>query len=100
MPNPPVAPAHVLDQFRLAGRRALVTGGSKGLGKVIATALAQAGADVVLVSRTLAECESAAAAIAAETGRVATGLAADVSVAADVERLAAQLEATPIDILI
>ena len=72
MTNPP---AHVLDQFKLDGRRALVTGGSKGLGKVIATALAQAGADVVLVSRTLPECEAAAAAIAGETGRIAIALA-------------------------
>jgi NAD(P)-dependent dehydrogenase (short-subunit alcohol dehydrogenase family) len=89
----------VLDQFRLTNRRALVTGGAKGLGKVIATALAQAGADVVITSRTLADCESTAAEVQkAVPGRKATPLAADVSLAADVDRLAAQ--SGPIDILV
>ncbi len=41
----------VMDRFRLDGRAALVTGGTKGLGRVIAEALASAGADVV-VART------------------------------------------------
>jgi NAD(P)-dependent dehydrogenase (short-subunit alcohol dehydrogenase family) len=91
-------PATVLDQFRLTSRRALITGGAKGLGKVIATALAQAGADVVITSRTLIDCESTAAEIQSSTSRKATPLAADVSLAADVDRLAAQCG--PIDILV
>ena len=94
MPNP----ANVLDQFRLTGRRALITGGSKGLGKVMATALAQAGADIVITSRTLADCESTAAELQKSTGRKATPIAADVSNSADVDRLAAR--SGPIDILI
>ena len=53
------AQKNVLDFFRLDGRRALVTGGAKGLGLIIATALAEAGADVAIASRTLAECETA-----------------------------------------
>lgn len=94
---------NVMDLFRLDGRRALVTGGSKGLGRVIAGALAQAGADVAVVSRTLGECETAAAEIAAETGRKTAAFAADVTRAADVDRMADSMESAlggPIDILV
>ncbi|QEL15078.1 SDR family NAD(P)-dependent oxidoreductase [Limnoglobus roseus] len=92
----------VLDLFRLTGRRALVTGGTKGLGRVISQALAEAGADVAVVSRTPADCEEAAAAIRAATGRQTLGVAGDVTAAADVDRLAARVEGEfgPIDILV
>jgi NAD(P)-dependent dehydrogenase (short-subunit alcohol dehydrogenase family) len=88
----------VLDLFRLDGRRAVVTGGSKGLGRAIAQALAEAGAEVVLVSRNQSECDAAAAAIQAATGRPARGVAADVTVAAEVDRLAAACG--PVDVLV
>lgn len=42
----------ILDKFHLKGRIAVVTGGTKGIGKAIAVALAEAGADIVAVSRT------------------------------------------------
>ncbi len=88
----------VLNQFRLDGRRALITGGPKGLGREMAQAFSEAGAEVVLVSRTLSECDAAAAAITAATGRPAFAQAADVSRADDVRRLAG--EVGTIDILV
>ena len=45
----------VLDSFRLNGRTALVTGGSRGLGRAMAGALAEAGADLILVGREQAQ---------------------------------------------
>jgi len=53
----------------LAGQVALVTGGSRGLGLAMATAFAEAGADVVIASRKLDVCEEAATAISTATGR-------------------------------
>jgi NAD(P)-dependent dehydrogenase (short-subunit alcohol dehydrogenase family) len=92
----------VLETFRLDGKVALVTGGARGLGLTMATALAEAGADVALTGRTIGPGEAAAAAIAAATGRRAKAFAADVTSVGDIERLAASVESTlgPIDILI
>ncbi|HXE51768.1 MAG TPA: SDR family NAD(P)-dependent oxidoreductase [Tepidisphaeraceae bacterium] len=93
---------NVLDQFRLDGRRALVTGAARGLGKVIATALAQAGADVVVTSRTLGDCQVVADEIARETGRKTHAIAADVSRIGEVAGLFASAQAAigPLDILV
>ncbi len=49
--------------FRLDGRRAVVTGGGRGIGLAAAAALAEAGADVTLIARTSSEIEAAAAAM-------------------------------------
>jgi NAD(P)-dependent dehydrogenase (short-subunit alcohol dehydrogenase family) len=92
----------VIDQFRLDGRRALITGAARGLGKVIAMALAEAGADVAVASRTLEECQKTAAEISQQTGRKAHAIAADVTRAAEVAGLVAATQAAvgPIDILV
>jgi NAD(P)-dependent dehydrogenase (short-subunit alcohol dehydrogenase family) len=78
---------NVLDRFKLNGKTALVTGGARGLGKTMATALAEAGADIALAGRSLESCEAAAKEIAAATGRTVRAFAADVTISADVDRL-------------
>jgi NAD(P)-dependent dehydrogenase (short-subunit alcohol dehydrogenase family) len=78
-----------LEAFKLDGRVAVVTGGNRGLGRVMARALAGAGADVTVVSRQQAQAEQAAAEIGKETGRETLGVGADVTRADDVERMVA-----------
>jgi NAD(P)-dependent dehydrogenase (short-subunit alcohol dehydrogenase family) len=62
----------------LDGKRVLITGGSRGLGRAMALGMAQAGADLVLVSRKIEACREAAASIAEETGRDVGALACHV----------------------
>lgn len=64
--------------FRLDGRRALVTGAGRGIGLALAAALAEAGAETVLVARSADEVAAAADAIR-EAGGTATGAALDVT---------------------
>jgi 2-deoxy-D-gluconate 3-dehydrogenase len=59
----------ILDRFKLDGQTALVTGCKSGIGKAIATALAQAGADIIGVSATLETEGSAVAQAVTATGR-------------------------------
>ena len=65
--------------FGLTGKVALVTGGSKGLGRIAVETLARAGADVAFCSRHQEEAETAAREIAEETGQTILGFKADVS---------------------
>jgi NAD(P)-dependent dehydrogenase (short-subunit alcohol dehydrogenase family) len=91
----------VLDKFRVEGRRLMVTGGSRGLGRAMALAIAEAGADVILTGRT----EETLAATADEIralGRQVWTIAADMADPADCERACRDALAIPgrIDILI
>jgi NAD(P)-dependent dehydrogenase (short-subunit alcohol dehydrogenase family) len=88
--------------FDLSGKTALVTGGSKGLGKAMARALAEAGADIVISSRHENELRPALDEIVHGTGRRGRYLVADMSKRTEAARLAkAALEQTGrIDILI
>ncbi|MDV6262746.1 SDR family NAD(P)-dependent oxidoreductase [Rhodococcoides yunnanense] len=65
-------------QFDLSGRVALITGGSRGLGKAMAFGLAQAGADVIIASRDFESCQVTAEEIEQATGRRAFPIAAHV----------------------
>lgn len=68
----------VFDQFSLAGRHALVTGASRGLGRVIALALADAGADVALVARSADQLAQVAEEVRTR-GRQAVTFTADLT---------------------
>ncbi|WP_020578020.1 SDR family NAD(P)-dependent oxidoreductase [Actinopolymorpha alba] len=80
---------NVLDTFSLAGRKALVTGGNRGLGKAFTAALAQAGADVAFVSRD-ADRNRAAARELDGVGVKTLAITGDVTVPADVDRIVAE----------
>jgi NAD(P)-dependent dehydrogenase (short-subunit alcohol dehydrogenase family) len=72
----------------LAGRHALITGGSRGLGREIAFAFARAGADVTVASRRLESCQATVEQITAQTGRRAVPIRAHVGDWQDVDALA------------
>lgn len=74
--------------FDLTGRVALVTGGSKGLGKAMARGLAEAGADIVISSRHENELKAALGDILAGTGRKGAYLVADMTSRDEVRKLA------------
>ena len=67
----------VLDRFRLDGKRCLVTGGSRGLGREMVLALAEAGADVILVGRDRSRLEATGTEVE-RRGRTAALIQADV----------------------
>lgn len=73
-------------QFSLDGRVALVTGGSRGIGRACALALAEAGARVAVTSRKLEACQAVAAEIEAAGGE-SLAVAGNAGVSDDVERI-------------
>lgn len=88
--------------FDLSGKVALVTGGSKGLGRAMVRGLVAAGADIVLASRNEAELKTALDYVLDSTGRKGYVVAADLSKRGEADRLgkAAIKAAGKIDILI
>jgi len=90
----------VLDRFRLDNKRLFITGGSRGLGREMALAIAEAGADVVLVGRDADSLARTASDIRARR-RQAWPLQADAAVPEECERVCREaLASGPIDILI
>lgn len=87
--------------FDLTDRKAIVTGGGRGLGRAIAVGLAQFGADVAIVSRTASELEETARQIRA-SGRAALVYPSDVSKKANVEQIVGDVAARwgRVDILV
>ena len=83
-------------ELGLRGRKALVTGASKGIGRACAETLAEEGCDVVLVSRTAADLETARDAITAKHNVAVRVLALDLSDSRNVDRLAAECADTEI----
>jgi NAD(P)-dependent dehydrogenase (short-subunit alcohol dehydrogenase family) len=89
------------DMFRLDGRRALVTGGSRGLGRAMAQAFAEAGADLILVGRDADNLKRAQEELSS-LGRDVRTIAFDLDSGASAEQLCDLLlrEHPPIDILV
>ena len=92
---------NVLDRFRLDGKRLFITGGSRGFGRVIALAAAEAGADIVLNARDASALARTADEVR-ERGRKVSTFAADIADPAACEALCGRVlaEAGPIDILV
>ena len=92
----------ILDKFKLSGKTALVTGARRGIGKAIAVALAEAGADIVATSAGMEAEGSAVARAVAAAGRKCRAYACDLADRKAVYAFIAQVksECAPIDILI
>ena len=87
--------------FNLSGQIALVTGGSQGIGRAIALVLAELGADVAVMARTIEKCEAVAEEIRAK-GRRAVAVRGDMANAEEIKAAVAKTaqELGPINILV
>lgn len=87
--------------FNLSGQIALVTGGSQGIGRAVALVLAELGADVAVMARTLEKCEAVAEEIRAK-GRRAVAVRGDMARADEIKAAIARVaeELGPITVLV
>jgi NAD(P)-dependent dehydrogenase (short-subunit alcohol dehydrogenase family) len=94
--------ARMTQRGELDGRVAVVTGGSRGLGREIAIALSLSGSDVVVSARDCVELEQMIESIRGQSGREVLAVVADVTQPADVDRLHAETSASlgPASILV
>ncbi len=94
----------VLSQFSLRGKIALVTGGSRGIGRQVVTGLAEAGADVAFIYRTATDAEETAAKIAEQTGVRVQAYRSDVTkretIKSTIEQIATEFGHGRLDIVI
>jgi len=92
----------ILERFRMDGKVAVITGGGQGLGRVMANALAEAGARVVVASRTAPQVQAVAGELQATYGPECRGYPCDVTIPQQVAALIAQAMADfgQIDVLI
>ena len=81
----------IIEKMRLDGKAIYVTGGASGIGKSVATALAEAGADVAIVDVNLEGAEAAAKEIAEATGSKTIAIKCDVTNQDDVEAMVAKV---------
>ncbi len=79
----------IIEKMRLDGKKTFVTGGARGIGKSIAYALAEAGADVAIVDIDRTEAENAAAQISRDTGVKTIAISADITDKAQVDNMIA-----------
>src|SRR5437588_2944869 len=94
---PSASPGDLMD-LKLAGKTALITGGSKGIGRATAEILAAEGCNVIIVSRSAESLAATKAAIAQKSNVRVDTVAADLSESANVERLASDFPG--VDILV
>ncbi|MBS3961248.1 MAG: SDR family NAD(P)-dependent oxidoreductase, partial [Sandarakinorhabdus sp.] len=75
------------DLFSVSGKTVVITGGSRGIGEMIARAYVENGANVILTSRKASDVEG----LAARLGKAATAIPADLSQMAEIDRFAAEV---------